>query len=115
MPTFSQWLSERLARDNLTPADLARRIQRSPSAVYQWLSGETSPNDENVRRLSRVLRVDRLAVYQALGKLRPPEQLREELASEALAILGAMPPQTQELAIQLLRDVLAHQEAEGKE
>ena len=114
MPTFPQWLSERLVRDNLTPADLARRIQRSPSAVYQWLSGETSPGDESARRLSRVLRVDRLEVYRALGKLKPPEQLREELAAEALAILESMPPQTQELAIRILRDLLAHQETEGK-
>ena len=114
MPTFPQWLSERLARDNLTPAELARRVQRSSSAVYQWLSGETSLGDESVRRLSRALRVDRLEVYRALGKLKPPEQLRGELAAEALAILESMPPQTQELAIRILRDLLAHQETEGK-
>lgn len=114
MPTFPQWLSDRLARDGLTPADLARRIQRSPSAVYQWLSGETEPSEENIRRLSRVLRVDRLEIYQALGRLKPSEQLREELAAEALTILETLPPQTQELAIRILRDLQEHQENEGR-
>ena len=113
MASFPQWLSDRLRREDITPADLARRIQRSPSAVYQWLSGDTHPSDENIRRLSRVLRVDRLVIYQALGKLKPPEQLREELAAEALAILEALPPQSQELAIRILRDLQEHQESEG--
>ena len=114
MPTFPQWLVDRLSRDGLSPADLARRIQRSPSAVYQWLGGETQPSDENIRRLSRVLRVDRLEIYQALGRLKPPEQLREELAGEALAILETLPPQAQELAIRILRDLREHQESEGR-
>lgn len=113
MANFPQWLNDRLARESLTPADLARRIQRSPSAVYQWLSGETRPTDENIRRLSRVLRVDRLVIYQALGKLKPPEQLREELATEALVILESLTPQSQELAIRILRDLQEHQENEG--
>ena len=113
MSAFPQWLTDRLAHENMTPADLAKRVQRSPSAIYQWLSGETQPNDENIRRLSRVLRVDRLVIYQALGKLKSTEKLREELAAEALAILESLPPDSQGLAIRILRDLQEHQEREG--
>ena len=103
-----------MARDGIKPADLARQIGRTPSTVYQWLSAETKPSDENIRRLSRVLRVDRLEIYQALGRLKPAEQLREELANEALAILEALPPQGQTLALQILRDLREHQESEDR-
>ena len=114
MNTFRQWLLDGLKREGMTPADLARRIQRSPSAVYQWLSGETKPNDENIRRLSRVLRVDRVVIYQALGRLKPPEKLREELAAEALTILESLPPREQEFGVQILRDLKAHRESEDR-
>jgi transcriptional regulator with XRE-family HTH domain len=113
MTEFPQWLNGRLEHENLTPADLARLVGRTPSTVYQWLSGETQPADENIRRLSRVLRVDRVVIYQLLGKLKPPEQLREELAAEALAILQSLPPPEQELAIRILRDLREHREREG--
>lgn len=114
MPEFPEWLDERLTHENIRPADLAERIHLSPSAVYQWLSGSTRPSDENIRRLSRALRVDRITIYQALGRLKPPEQLREELKAEALAILETLPPPSQELAIRILRDLQAHQESEER-
>lgn len=108
---FGVWLQKQLDDAGMSASDLAHQIRRTPSTVYQWLSNETRPNDENANRLARVLRLDKGVVHQALNRFKLVDVSDPEIR-DILALYTALPPQSRRLASRLLHDLQEHQESD---
>lgn len=56
--TFGPWFKRLLEGRELTPADVARLIDKDPSRVSEWINGKRVPNPESCDLLSDKLGID---------------------------------------------------------
>jgi transcriptional regulator with XRE-family HTH domain len=49
---FAAWLKRQLDRREWTAAELARRIEVSPTSVSRWVNGREVPSSNNARRIA---------------------------------------------------------------
>jgi transcriptional regulator with XRE-family HTH domain len=72
---FAAWLSGELRRQQMSPADLARRLDKSNATVGRWLKKERQPSSASCELISDVLFVDLDTVLEVAGH-RPRTPIR---------------------------------------
>jgi len=83
---FGRWLASAIKAADLNQVGLAVKMGVSEASVSDWVHGKREPSEESIRRMARVLGVDRSEIYVALGRIPPdspddPPELRRILAS----------------------------------
>lgn len=58
MTTFADRLIAKMNEKRLTQSQLARRLNVTPTAVWNWENGNSTPRRNSLEKLSRVLGVD---------------------------------------------------------
>lgn len=53
--TIGQRIVELLEKRGMNQSDLARAINVKPQTIQQWISGETTPKEKNLRKTAKVL------------------------------------------------------------
>lgn len=97
LKSFGRWLQRKIEQVQTNQSGLAAYWGVSPSAVSDWIKGNREPNEENIRAMSRVLRVPIEDIYAALGRIPPSEE--EGLTAggrRLLALLRELPPEYQD-------------------
>ncbi len=54
---FSQQFEKAMIKRNISPTELARKLGVQRSQIYRYLTAETAPTTNNIRRLSIALNV----------------------------------------------------------
>ncbi|MEO7020914.1 MAG: GAF domain-containing protein [Ktedonobacteraceae bacterium] len=78
---FSTWrdLLGHTTKNPQERARLAREIDVQPITLRRWVSGESQPRDENIRRLARALATDLSALFLRLIEVDFPTFVREKV------------------------------------
>ncbi|MHB1739690.1 MAG: helix-turn-helix domain-containing protein [Actinomycetes bacterium] len=73
-PSWSVWLSDRMAAVGFeTSSDLARAARIPDSVISRWRSGSTQPSLAQLRRLQRALQAPLVELLVVSGHLTPDE------------------------------------------
>jgi transcriptional regulator with XRE-family HTH domain len=91
MTIFSDYLTSKLAEDDIKPADLAKRMGKDQSIISRFLSGERSPQPETIVELARGLNVPPEEVFRAVVGL-PPKPIKTERIERVVHILNDLDP-----------------------
>ena len=106
LKSFGRWLQRKIEQAKTNQSGLAAYLGVSPSAVSDWIKGNREPNEENIRAMSRVLRVPVEDIYAALGRIPPSEE--EGLTAggrRLLALLRELPPDYQDAVAETAESV----------
>lgn len=72
MANFSDWLTKELARRDMSPAKLARLMNKKDQGVIsRILSGERNPSNETIKAIAKALKVSERSVFEAAGVIPP--------------------------------------------
>lgn len=69
---FAAVLEELRTRRNMSPAELARRLDVSPTQVSRWRRGTAAPSIQNVRDIATLFGVDALTLETLAGYVANP-------------------------------------------
>lgn len=103
---MQQWLQELVKQLETTQAGLAKKVGRSHTSIYRWVSGEIVPDPESCRRLARVAGVSedyvlKLAGHRTIGEEPTPPRL-----AYVIERVQTMPPAMQEVVTDAIIEVV---------
>jgi transcriptional regulator with XRE-family HTH domain len=65
--TAGQWLNDQLDARNIDVRDVATELAVTTQSVYSWLRDRAQPNEDNVAKLARLLKMDEPTVRAHFG------------------------------------------------
>jgi len=104
---FKVWLLYEIERRGWSYETLARKIGVTHSSVSQWVNGKYPPKPGQLRKLSEVLEVDEIYLFQMVGYLSYAEGGQEEGVTPAHPLIREIMrelPGLDEDGLRLLRD-----------
>lgn len=103
---MQQWLKELVKRLDTTQAGLAKKVGRSHTSIYRWVSGEIVPDPESCRRLARVAGVSEDYVLKLAGHLTISEEPVSPRLAYVTECVQTMPPAMQEVVTDAIVEVV---------
>jgi transcriptional regulator with XRE-family HTH domain len=99
MTKFSDWLTNQLMEQNMSPAHLSRLMRKDQGVISRILSGERRPSNETIEAIARALKLPPDQVFRAAGIL--PQKSEEDEWVEKM-----------DYKLKLIRDPVKRQMAE---
>ncbi|MGQ9627738.1 MAG: helix-turn-helix transcriptional regulator [Anaerolineae bacterium] len=103
---MQQWLQELVKRLDTTQAGLAKKVGRSHTSVYRWVSGEIVPDPDSCRRLARVAGVSEDFVLRLAGHRTANEEPIPPRLAYVVERVQAMPPAMQGVVTDAIVEVV---------
>jgi transcriptional regulator with XRE-family HTH domain len=103
---MQQWLQELVEQLGTTQAGLAKKVGRSHTSVYRWVSGEIVPDPDSCRRLARVAGVSEDYVLKLAGHRTGTEGPISPRLAYVVERVQAMPPPMQEVVTDAIVEVV---------
>ena len=91
---FATLLASRMVELALSTDDVADGVDVSGALVDEWIAGETSPEDEKVEPLARVLSLPRSLVWEACRRAHITRQSPDPIVEDSSAVAAADAPLT---------------------
>ncbi len=102
MNDFMDWLNSQLNQTGWGYNELARRAGVSGSTISHIMSGRNKPGFEFCAQIARALNLSEDFVFRKAGLL-PPLPPETAIAQEAHRLVRLIPPDRQQLALEILR------------
>jgi transcriptional regulator with XRE-family HTH domain len=103
---MQQWLQELVEQLGTTQAGLAKKVGRSHTSVYRWVSGEIVPDPDSCRRLARVAGVSEDYVLKLAGHRTGKEEPIPPRLAYVVERVQAMPLPMQEVVTDAIVEVV---------
>ena len=110
---FAERLLDELGLRGMRQAELARRLDVSPQAVSQWVTGKSEPGRDTLVRLEDLLELNRGELLSLLGFRNPDDERGLVTLEEAIRADQGISPESKRALLRFVRLARAEAASEG--